>query len=196
MQVLLSTALEAVAASVFLVPVFILLNRRRFQNRKRTVLYLIFSVYLSAVYAVVGLPSITYIRFDPHYNLTPFAYMFSDLRSTILNVILFLPLGFFLPVLWKKYRNPWAAILFGFCTSLLIEVLQVFTFRATDVNDLMTNTAGTLLGYCAGRLALRLIPSLVPSEQKAEEFLVCGVTFSVMFFLQPFLSTVVWEWIY
>lgn len=196
MQVLLSIALESVSASVFLIPIFFLLNRYQFQNRSRTILFLLFTMYLSAVYTVAGLPSITYIRFDPHYNITPFAYMFSDLRSTLLNVVLFLPLGFFLPILWKKYRNPLTAVLFGFCTSLLIETLQIFTFRATDINDLMTNTVGTLLGYCTGILIQNLFPTQIPGYRKHEEFLVCGTAFAVMFFLQPFLSSLIWNLIY
>ena len=196
MNILLSTALEVIAASVFLIPVFFALDRYRFKNSKRTILYFVFSLYFCAVYAVVGLPNITYIRFDPHFNFTPFAYMFSDLRSTILNVILFLPLGFFLPILWKKYRSIGASVLFGFCMSLLIEVLQLFTYRATDINDLMTNTLGTILGYLLGILTLKLIPSLTPSDQSKEEFYVCGAAFCVMFLAQPFLSAIMWKLLY
>ena len=39
--------------------------------------------------------------------------------------------------------------------SLAMEVLQLFTFRATDVDDLIMNTLGTLLGYIIGALIVR-----------------------------------------
>ena len=39
--------------------------------------------------------------------------------------------------------------------SLSIEVLQLFTFRATDVDDLMMNTIGALVGYGIAKLILR-----------------------------------------
>ena len=39
--------------------------------------------------------------------------------------------------------------------SLAMEVLQLFTFRATDVDDLIMNTLGTLLGYFIGALIVR-----------------------------------------
>lgn len=55
---------------------------------------------------------------------------------------MFVPVGFFLPFLWKKYED-WKQVLL-FCTFLtvLIEVDQIFTFRTTDIDDLLTNLLG------------------------------------------------------
>lgn len=184
--------LDAAVAALVLAPLFLLLDRHYFRNFKRTVWYLVMAVYLSGMFAVVGLPDIRYIRFEPNINLVPFRYMFSDYASSLLNVLLFLPLGFFLPVLWEHFKKLHWTLLFGFCTSLLIEVLQIFTFRATDVNDLITNTFGTLVGWCLGRLVLRLVPSLHPSGKTGDVYAVCGVTFAVMFFLHPFLADRLW----
>ena len=175
--------LEAGVAAVVLVPLFLVVNRFYFHDLGRTIGYLIFAVYLAGVDAVVGLPCITYIRLDFNYNFAPFLYMFSDYRSSLLNVLLFVPLGFFLPFFWKKF------------SSLLIELLQIFTFRATDVNDLITNTVGTVLGYLLARIVLKLFPGTEPSARTKDVFLVCGMTFGVMFFVQPFLAALVWNWI-
>ena len=143
----------------------------------------------------MGLPCITYIRLDFNYNFVPFLHMFSDYRSSLLNVLLFVPLGFFLPLFWKKFSAFGYTLLFGFCTSLLSELLQIFTFRATDINDLMTNTVGTVLGYLLARVVLKLFPRTEPSARTKDVFLVCGMTFGVMFFVQPFLAALVWNWI-
>ena len=97
--------LEAGIAAIILIPTFWLLNRYCFRNSRRAVCYLIMSLYLAAVDAVVGLPSLLYIRIDQNINLVPFAYMFSDYRNSLLNVLLFVPLGFLLPVLWKRFRS-------------------------------------------------------------------------------------------
>ena len=59
----------------------------------------------------------------------------------------------------------------------------------------MTNTFGTILGYLLARIALKLLPEIVPSERTKDAFLVCGVTFGVMFFLQPFLADLVWKFL-
>ncbi|MFR2043249.1 MAG: VanZ family protein [Oscillospiraceae bacterium] len=150
--------LEAGVAAVILVPLFLVVNRIYFHDLGRTVGYLIFAIYLAGVDAVVGLPCITYIRLGFNYNFVPFLYMFSDCKNSLLNVLLFVPLGFFLPLFWKKFSAFGYTLLFGFCTSLLIELLQIFTFRATDVNDLITNTVGTVLGYLLARVVLKLFP--------------------------------------
>ena len=185
--------LEAGVASVILIPVFLVLNKTYFHSVNRTVGYLLFAIYLAAVDAVVGLPCITYIRLDFNFNWVPFQYMFSDYKTSLLNVLLFVPLGFFLPFFWKTFSNFGYTLLFGFCFSGLIEFLQIFTFRATDVNDLITNTVGTVLGYLLARITLKLLPEVVPSQRTSDAFLVCGVAFGVMFFLQPFLADLVWK---
>lgn len=185
--------LEAGIAAVILVPAFWILNRYCFRNSRRAACCLLMSLYLAAVDAVVGLPSLLYIRFDRNVNLVPFAYMFSDYRSSLLNVLLFVPLGFFLPVLWRRFRPFLWTSLFGLGFSLTIELLQLFTFRATDINDLMTNTVGTILGWCLGRLVLKLFPSIRPSRKTKELAVVFSVTFGVMFLAQPFLAEVIWK---
>ena len=185
--------LEACVAAVLLVPIFLIMNRFYFHDLGRTVGYLIFSVYLAAVDAVVGLPDISYIRLSFNYNFVPFLYMFSDYKNSLLNVLLFVPLGFFLPFFWKKFRSFGYTVLFGFCTSLFIELLQIFTFRATDVNDLITNTLGAALGYLLARVLLKFLPKHTPSEQTGDVFIVFGISFGVMFLFQPFLAKLVWN---
>ncbi len=184
---------DAAIAAVLLIPVFALLNRYYFRNQHRSALYVVFAVYLSGMFAVVGLPDIRYIRFDLNFNFIPFAYMFSDYLNSLLNVVLFMPLGFFLPVLWKHFKKLHWTLLFGICTSLLIEILQIFTLRATDINDLMTNSVGTLIGWCFGVLLLKAVPSLRPSWRTQEVYVVCGTVFAVMFFLQPFLADMIFS---
>ena len=185
--------LEAGIAAVILIPTFWMLNRYCFRDSRRSVLYLLMSLYLAAVDAVVGLPSLLYIRFDQNINLVPFAYMFSDYGNSLLNVLLFVPLGFFLPVLWRRFRSFLWTVLFGLGFSLSIELLQLFTFRATDINDLMTNTVGTVLGWCLGRILLKLFPSIRPGWKTKEIAVVFGATFAVMFLVQPFLAEMVWN---
>lgn len=190
MHRLFPAGIEALCAGLILAPVFYYLNKRRSWEAKRTVLCGIFALYLSAVYALAGLPNVLYIRFEPNFNFTPFAYMFSDWDATALNVLLFLPMGILLPLLWSRYRVWWRTVLLGFLASIFIETMQIFSFRATDVNDLMTNTLGTILGYFLAKLVLRLFPTPGSDDQK-ELGTVCALTFGVLFFLQPFLSRLV-----
>lgn len=179
--------LDAGVAALILLPIFLLLNRYRLHSMKRTLQLLVLAIYLSGMFAVVGLPDVCYVRFDPNMNLRPFAYMFSDFMNSILNVVLFLPLGLLLPVYWKRFRNFAPAVTAGFCLSLLIEFLQIFTHRASDVNDLITNTLGTAVGWTAARMLLPVTGEAWGSENHRDLYISGGIVFGVMFFLQPFL---------
>lgn len=176
---------EILPAAVFLVPMYLLLWKKVFHAREKTILYFLFSCYLCAVYAFVGLPNVTYIRFEVAGNLIPFRDMLSSLRSSVQNILLFVPLGIFLPLLWERYRVLKNTALFGLFASCVIELLQVFTYRATDINDLLTNTLGTVLGWLFSAVLLKRICRTGAPER--DLVVVLATAFAGMFFLQPFL---------
>lgn len=64
----------------------------------------------------------------------------------VANVGIFLPMGFFPALLWRSPRW-WRSLLVGLCTSLCIEVVQFFIGRRSDIDDILLNTAGALLGF-------------------------------------------------
>lgn len=177
---------EILPAAVFLVPLYWLLHKFYFHDLPKTLFCFLFAFYLCAVYALVGLPNITYIRFDPSGNLIPFRDMLKGLRSTLQNILLFVPLGMFLPLFGYGFRRMKNTVLFGLGMSLVIETAQIFTYRATDVNDLITNTVGTLLGFFLGNILRRVIPLQLPDSCR-DLSVTIGVSVCIMFFLQPFL---------
>lgn len=185
------TGREAAAAALLLIPIFLILILIRFRSLKTTLMYYCFAVYLAGVYAVVGLPNVSYLRFDLNLNLIPFAPMLSDLRSTALNVVLFIPFGFFLFFLWKPFRRAPNMLLAGFMFSLAIELLQIFTLRATDVNDLITNTAGAMAGYGLGMILTKIRPILPGRNRISDLFLMTGISMTVMFFFQPLIWNII-----
>lgn len=77
------------------------------------------------------------------------------------NIGLFVPIGFCVPLLWEKRQAFRWALLCGFGVSFLIEFLQLFSFRTTDVDDLILNTLGACLGWLAFALLDRLFPRAV-----------------------------------
>ena len=58
---------------------------------------------------------------------------------------LFISLGVFLALLYKRYNCIKKVVLIGFLFSLSIELVQMFECGATDINDLITNTLGALV---------------------------------------------------
>ena len=64
--------------------------------------------------------------------------------QVVLNILLLSPIGFLMPCMVKK---KWIAVPFGFCFSLLIEVLQLVLRKGTfEIDDLINNTAGVVIG--------------------------------------------------
>lgn len=79
--------------------------------------------------------------------------------NTILNVAAFLPFGFFFYGYLLKTKNTRSpllvALITGFLVSLTVEVLQYFLpLRDSGTTDLITNTAGTLLGALLFRVEI------------------------------------------
>ncbi len=68
------------------------------------------------------------------------------LINIIGNIVVFMPIGFFACLLWKK-PSLWKALLFGLLASLIIELAQYPLERGTDIDDLWLNTLGALLGW-------------------------------------------------
>ena len=69
-------------------------------------------------------------------------------KQVIGNFIMLLPLGIFLPLLYKKSSNLFLVFLIALLTSTTIEVLQLITrFRSADVDDIFLNTLGACVGF-------------------------------------------------
>ncbi|WP_227394924.1 VanZ family protein [Jeotgalibacillus aurantiacus] len=112
-------------------------------------------------------------------NLTPFRnitmylngseYFNSNiiLHNTLGNLLIFLPLGLFLPILYKKCRNWWKMLLMGAGLSLLIELTQFFTMTGQfDIDDVILNGAGALVGYLLVKVLLKVSEVVVVREKK------------------------------
>lgn len=75
-------------------------------------------------------------------------------RQVIGNFVMLLPLGIFLPLLYRKISNFLAVFLVSLLASTTIELLQLITsFRSADVDDIFLNT----IGACAGFLIYKLV---------------------------------------
>ena len=73
------------------------------------------------------------------------------------NVIGFLPFGFILPVIGTRMKNGFLVTVCGFCLSLFVESMQlIFKVGSFDVDDLLLNTLGTVLGYLAFSVCNRI----------------------------------------
>lgn len=141
--------------SLPLVLIYIFIFDRERAKRKWGWMALL-TLYLNAMYIIIGVPGVQYIRWDPTLNLIPFQdFSPSNILGMVLNAIMFAPLGFLLPAYFERYRHWGRTLAAGFLTSLTVELIQLFTFRATDVDDLIMNTLGCLVGFLLAKLIFR-----------------------------------------
>lgn len=149
-QIIMAVLIDVMSGAVFaLVLIWLLLALGRCRSPGRFLLMSIFTVYLCGVFNVVGIPGLGYFHWNPTVNWVPFSEEMTQryLTQLGLNAALFVPFGFLVPVLWREFRS-WGAVTgAGFLTSLLIECIQLCSFRATDVDDLIMNTLGAFVGY-------------------------------------------------
>lgn len=77
------------------------------------------------------------------------------LAYLVLHILMLLPIGVSLSALWQDWRP---IVLLGFSFSCLIEISQLLTKRGQcDIDDVINNTLGVVLGIGLYRLGKHLI---------------------------------------
>lgn len=165
----------------------------------RTFVVYLFVLYLMAAYFLVILPLPTqdvYVPYAAHPQLVPFsfvgeiaqeAHLTSDpgtwlaalttpaVYQVLFNVLLTVPFGFFLR--YYFHRSWWQVLILGFLWTLFFEVSQVtglfgiyqHPYRLFDVDDLITNTTGSMVGFWLALLLARVLPDMDEVNQEAWE---------------------------
>lgn len=110
----------------------------------------------------IGLPYWEQVRMN--INLVPFRTIYGsiyvivhrtnpcliphEILSLLGNFALFMPFGYFIPLLFGKYRVFVKFILLTLAVLLSIETLQVLTLRGSfDVDDILLNLTGAVIGF-------------------------------------------------
>lgn len=153
-------------------PIYLLLRRPwRHWNKRETALT-IFILFTAALLALAfegtyGTPAAMLesmyhrVTSGERINLVPFRsistffhHFIPDvfLVNIVGNIVMFMPWGFGLVLLWKKNQSVGRVLFFCFLISALIETGQLFIGRSVDVDDLILNFAGGCAGaaLCAG----------------------------------------------
>lgn len=95
---------------------------------------------------------------------TKFNFVQHSIQNIFGNIILFIPLGIFLPLLSAKYRAFGRVIIFGALCSISIELTQFILrqfdiYRTVDIDDVILNTLGAILGFV-------IVSTLYPKKNK------------------------------
>lgn len=82
----------------------------------------------------------------------------SEWRNLFINILLFIPLGFLLPLLSDKWKKCWKTYICGAIIALFIECLQFVFYRGiVEFDDFLNNTLGTAIGYGFNQILCSII---------------------------------------
>lgn len=139
--------------------IFVLVLFRNAQNKKgifytqySLIALLVFAVYLVGVYHFTSTGTIydgLRYQFEWHpdqINLIPFSNDI-DIIAYLLNIVLFIPLGSLVPIIWSKINTVLKIFGTSILFSFLIEISQLLNNRRTDIDDILLNVLGAIIGF-------------------------------------------------
>ena len=165
MKVIISYILNMMPYMLISIPIFMLVRyliykKTKILNLKREILLLIFYLFLVGLFSQTIIPKYdsnnNIIVSKVRLNLIPFKIIYDTIIelkkgniyyliiSLLGNIVMFIPIGFFIKLLYRY--NDKKIVLIGFLISLSIEFIQIFTGRETDIDDLILNTLGVYIG--------------------------------------------------
>lgn len=117
------------------------------------------AVFICYMVVVLGatLLSRGYAEFYQNRKIVPLLYSYKEAwinfsakewRNIILNIFMFVPFGFLMPLGIKRYRVFWKTYLIGFLFTLGIELIQLLLRKGiVECDDVLNNVLGTMIGY-------------------------------------------------
>ena len=132
-------------------------EKRRLPFARHAPLFLLVCTVVMVLYATIFWYGFT-LDFSPGYhllNLIPLVWAFTPyemgvprmLEQLALNLVMFVPLGLLLPAAFPSLRRFWRTAVVCLAATLAIETLQYFTGRSADIDDVLLNLLGGMLGY-------------------------------------------------
>lgn len=152
-----------VVGPLFIVYLILMLIKIKKQGLKfnpyQYVTLLTIGIYMISVIALTTFPIEINLGFyknqSPWYSrINPIPILTIDLPTFVLNIIMLIPFGVYLWLLVNPQKISWELVLVrSLVFSLSIEVLQLLLYitlnsgRSVDINDLIANTLGGLVGF-------------------------------------------------
>ena len=166
---------EILASFIPFLIVFIYIQFHKKKNgipvtKYHTIIVFIVLAYIIGVYHFTGIGTIHdaflyQLQIHPEQlNYIPFSQNV-HFTSYVLNIILFVPLGFLVPVVWKKMDHLINTIGVGLIFTLFIELTQLLNHRITDIDDIILNVLGTIIGF----VFFRVVDKITKSKFKVKD---------------------------
>ena len=115
----------------------------------KELLYLISIIYIMCLFYVVTFQDVSWSTSNFTLFKEMFRYEFGTklfFHNVIGNMLMFIPFGFLISY-FLKLEKPYSIIILSFITSVTIEVTQLLIGRVFDIDDIILNVIGGLIGF-------------------------------------------------
>ncbi len=159
---------------LFTIVLVILRISDAFINKKRIIIYkdlfmLMFILYMFLLFELVTTTDFESFsnNFIPFKEITRYDFSSKLFYKNVLgNVLLFIPFGYCVSNILKNKKIYITAII-TFITSISIELIQMNIGRSFDIDDIILNLSGGLVGYLLYKL-LEKLKNMLPDFLKKE----------------------------
>lgn len=159
---------------IFIGIIYFIFFRRFLKNHMQTNIkkVIVFCILFCYIVIVIGATIFTRSGVYEHANFNLFSsyieawnnYSKSYWRNIILNILMFVPFGFLLPLFSDRFKKFYWTLGLSFLFTFGIESTQYITKRGIfEVDDIMNNWIGALIGYS---LVMFLLTSISKEKTK------------------------------
>lgn len=180
---------------MLLICCFILISMRLtylIKNKKKFVLYkeiisLGFVIYVMCLFYVVTFQDVSW----SDSNFIPLKEMFRYkigtqlfLKNVLGNMIMFVPYGFFVSY-FLKLKNGFSMFILTLITSITIEVTQLSIGRVFDIDDIILNLIGGMVGFLLYYIINKIkLPNCLKKETIYNIIVVVLLVFAVIYMVR------------
>lgn len=94
-----------------------------------------------------GAWGVNFVPFRTMKNYIKYSGFLHTLTNILGNILIFIPYGILVAEIFPKYRKLSKIFLLSFTTSFFVEFIQFFIGRSVDIDDLILNVIGSIIGY-------------------------------------------------
>lgn len=122
-------------------------------NNTYKLVFTLMTIYMSILLSYLISPVYGFsfeINWSKNLNINPLQIidvLENKPKILLKNILIFLPYGFLLPLLSKRINSTYKVIFSGVILSFFIEAIQLFLYKGSDVNHILSASLGTLFGY-------------------------------------------------
>jgi len=146
--------IEIIIISILYLPILFLIKKKGIKVIRQISYILMFWSIFTIIDATIFF--VLPITFKPEryiLNLIPFSWitrinnMQYFITELLPNIMMFIPLGFFIPIVFERMRKLWKTVLTVAILTFSVEIFQYFIGRSSDIDDVIANILGGIIGY-------------------------------------------------